>query len=552
MITKIVIENFKKFEKAEIDFGFNPILFVGQNNGGKTTALQAVSIWSFFIKRWQAEKGESKARRRAGLPVTRNTINAAPSRDIKMIWHNGEVQDKRSKKIKVIITAYGKDKTGKEWQYGVESTFANKELLYCKPVEKDITKDIPVEAEKVFHLPPLSGVQTSEKKMDEAAQRQAIGEGRPGEILRNLLLQVQQKYSDNWEELKERAKDLFQAELQDINYKPAVDPDIIVEYLPISPDKSKMKFEIANAGSGFLQFLLLAAFMYAHNNGAILLVDEPDSHMHTFLQRYVYDWLQEIASKTNSQLIISTHSEVLVNSTSDIEQIITFFGQHPKKLEFDKRKLTKVLKEVSPLSIINAEWQGKIFFAEGDTDLRILRAFAKSIKHEVYNKLDSHSLFFRPYKTNDISDAMSYFQSLKEIIRPSLKGFCLRDYFSKEERTQDLPDNFTVEYWERKEIENYLIHPVALLRFVENKGFQGLFSGVAEQYLKEHLPPAVYKKPLTENIDGNGSDFLEKFFSKIGLHLNKGSYWEIAEIMVADEVHSDIKDMLDKLNNFLK
>lgn len=164
MITKIVIENFKKFEKAEIDLGFCSILFVGQNNGGKTTALQAISLWSFFIKRWQTEKGESKARRRAGLPVARNTISATPARDIKMIWHNGEVQDEKSKKIKVIITAYGKDREGKEWKYGIESTFANKELLYCKPAEEDITKNIPLEAEKIFHLPPLSGVQTSEKK----------------------------------------------------------------------------------------------------------------------------------------------------------------------------------------------------------------------------------------------------------------------------------------------------------------------------------------------------------------------------------------------------
>lgn len=194
---------------------------------------------------------------------------------------------------------------------------------------------------------------------------------------------------------------------------------------------------------------------------------------------------------------------------------------------------------------------GKDFFAEGDPDLRILRAFAKKIKHEAYNKLDSYSLFFRPYKTNDISDAMNYFQSLQKIIRPSLKGFCLRDYFSEEERRQDLPDNFTVEYWKRKEIENYLIHPVALLRFVEKKGFQGLFSEIAEQYLRAHLPPAVYKNPIQDTIDGNGSDFLEKFFSKIGLHINKGNFSEIAEIMEADEIHPDIKDVLDKLNKFL-
>ncbi|MBI2459110.1 MAG: AAA family ATPase [Parcubacteria group bacterium] len=549
MITKIVIENFKKFEKAKIDLGLSPILFVGQNNGGKTTALQAISLWSFFIRRWQTEKAGSKATIRAGLPVARSTISAVPTRDIRTIWRNGEVQDKKSKKIKIVITAYGRDAAGVEWNYGVESTYQNKELLHCKPI--DIKANVPAEATRVFHLPPLSGVQTSEKKIDEAAQQQAIGEGRPGEILRNLLLYVQTQSLESWKELKIKAKDLFQIELQDIQYVSTIDPSIVVEYLPVLPDKLRMKFEIANAGSGFLQFLLLAAFMYAHKDGAILLIDEPDSHMHTFLQRHAYDWLQEIANKTNSQLIISTHSEVLVNSTSNIEQIVTFFGQQPKKLNYDKRRLTEVLKEVSPLSIINAEWQKKIFFAEGDTDLRILKSFARILNHRVYQKLDSSSFFFRPYKTNDISDAMSYFQSLQKIIQPELKGFCLRDFVLQAGKTQKLPANFQVEYWVRKEIENYLIHPKALLRFIESKGRTGLFSNSADQYLKDQLPPAVYRDPLKENIDGNGSDFLEKFFSTIKLNVNKGNYWEISEVMLPEEVHSDIKYMLNKLDVFL-
>ena len=53
MIKKITIENFKKFEKASYDV--NPAgisLFVGPNNGGKTTALQAISMWSFVIQKW--------------------------------------------------------------------------------------------------------------------------------------------------------------------------------------------------------------------------------------------------------------------------------------------------------------------------------------------------------------------------------------------------------------------------------------------------------------------------------------------------------------------
>ena len=60
MITKILIENFKKFEKAEIELGHDTILFVGQNNGGKTTALQALSLWSFLAQQWQTKKVRAK------------------------------------------------------------------------------------------------------------------------------------------------------------------------------------------------------------------------------------------------------------------------------------------------------------------------------------------------------------------------------------------------------------------------------------------------------------------------------------------------------------
>ena len=552
MITSIRIQNFKKFEEAKIDIGPDPILFVGQNNGGKTTALQALSLWSFFINRWQAEKTGSKATKRTGLPISRNTIAAVPVSDTKLLWTSGDVQDAASQKIKIVITVSGQDEKGADWEYGIEATFSNKEQLYCKPLIAE--KEPPIEAKKVFHLPPLSGVQTVEKKWDEAAQMQAIGEGRPGEILRNLLLRVQNNYPEKWTDLKAKMKNLFNIELLDIAYNPSVDPAIVVNYREVFPrnqKKSKIDFEIANAGSGFLQFILLAAFMYAHENGAVLLIDEPDSHMHAFLQGGMYDWLLELANETQSQLIISTHSEVLVNKVEDVSYIRTFFGSQPKKIEIEKNQLQKVLREVSPFSVINAEMSKKIFFAEGDTDLRILKAFAKTLEHSVLKELESPSLFFRPYKTNDIGESMGYFKALKNIVQPELTAFCLRDFIQEANRTQTPPADFRVEYWQRKEIENYLLYPAVLLRFLEKRGFRGLFQEGAQKYLQGELPPNFYNNPLGEDIGEKGSDFLEKFFSKIQLNIRKGSYWEIATEFQKTEIHEDVKNMLNKINSYL-
>lgn len=543
MITKIIIENFKKFQKAELEFGSETVLFVGQNNGGKTTALQAVSLWSFLAKQWQTKKGASRVKKRTGTPIPRNEIWASPIREMRMLWHDGEVQDKDSKRVILRITAYGVDKqTNKKWEYGMEAIYSNQEQLFCKPV--DHNKEQPKEVSNVFHLPPLSGVQTYEKRIDLGAQLRIIGEGRPGEILRNLLLQLHEEKHDKWKDLSDKVRELFAVELLPIQYNELTDPDLAVYYktLPITRRKSN-QLEIASAGTGLLQFLLLAAFLYVHDK-SILLIDEPDSHMHVFLQRGMYDWLQEVALQSNSQLIISTHSEVLVNST-DLQQIFTFFGETPAKPKL-KDSASNALKLVSPLEVINAEWKSRILFVEGDTDLRLLKAWARVLEHPVLTELENVN--FRPLGGNTIGEAKKYYTSLNDVIDSDIRAFCLRD--KSVSRTQDLPTGFEAHYWKRQEIENYLIHTEVLLRFVEKKALS-LLVPMARKYLEDNLPPKVFRDPLMEELKEKGSEFLENFLSEFKIPLGKGGYWEIAEVMEKDEISTDVTEMLDLINNFL-
>jgi len=41
MLTQLTIRNFKRFNEVVIELG-NPVVFIGPNNSGKTTALQAL------------------------------------------------------------------------------------------------------------------------------------------------------------------------------------------------------------------------------------------------------------------------------------------------------------------------------------------------------------------------------------------------------------------------------------------------------------------------------------------------------------------------------
>lgn len=549
MIKKITIKNFKKFEDASYEVNPAVSLLVGPNNGGKTTALQAIALWSFLIQEWNARKGKaskSKAKKRTGAALTRNTIYAVPVQEMKFLWFNTDIQSAHQQPIKIQIIAEGVDKNDREWKYGVELYYGGPEVSYSKPI--DPQKDIPEDVYKVFHLPPLSGVQTQEIKVELGKQRHIIAEGRPGEILRNLLLQVQEK--GKWDDLCGQIENMFNLQLNKISFNPSTDANILVYYRPKGWSRIK-HLEIANGGSGFLQFLLLAAFLYVHEN-AILLIDEPDSHMHVRLQQGMYDWLLKIAAENNVQLLISTHSEILINST-DTDYIYTFFGRVPKLVQGNKQQIITALNKISTIDILNAQDKKFILFAEGINDLRLLKSWAINLGHEISKELNE--VFFEPTGDNLIDKARNKFKYLK-VVEPNLKGFFIRDNVSKTD-AQQIPPGLEVRYWTRKEIENYLIIPSVLKKFLQKQEssaelFVKPLIEKADQYLKDSLPPKVYNEPLQNDYDGKGSDFLDKFFCEVDIKINKGDYCRIADVMYKSEIHPDIKKMLDDLQTAMQ
>ena len=91
--------------------------------------------------------------------------------------------------------------------------------------------------------------------------------------------------------------------------------DILAEY---ATRQGGPRFDIASAGSGFQQVLMLLTFLHTRP-GSVLLLDEPDAHLHVILQDAIYGELRSVAARQNSQLILATHSEVLINSVEPSE-----------------------------------------------------------------------------------------------------------------------------------------------------------------------------------------------------------------------------------------
>ena len=93
MLTKLTIRNFKRFEDVEIELG-NSVVFIGPNNSGKTTALQALALWDVGLKRWMEKRGGKQTPgERPGVTISRRDLISIPVPDAKLNWRDLHVRD---------------------------------------------------------------------------------------------------------------------------------------------------------------------------------------------------------------------------------------------------------------------------------------------------------------------------------------------------------------------------------------------------------------------------------------------------------------------------
>ncbi len=376
MIKKVRVEYFKKFDIGTFEVD-NNIVLAGPNNSGKTTLLQAVAVWNLAMQRWLTEHAESsKAKQRTGVPISRNDFTAVPLREMNLLWFDrdtgyseGEKEGVKAGQPKLVaITLYGKDSHDNEWNLRVTLRYANKEQIYVKLADDqgNPLTDIPEGAKeiKIIHVPPFSGIGAEETGLQLGYQNRLVGQGKPGDILRNLLLEIyrgdKEKKDGLWKTLSEDVYGLFGYRLKEPQYSEATDPFIRIEY---THGESRTAFDVASAGSGFHQVLTLLGFFYARP-ASVLLLDEPDAHLHIILQRQVYDLLRSVARRRDCQLLVSTHSEIILEDTG-AEQILSFYGKpHRLAFEIHRDQVRETLKRLSSLDILAAEHGHNILYVE--------------------------------------------------------------------------------------------------------------------------------------------------------------------------------------------
>jgi len=588
------IQNFKVFGQPitiELD---QPSVLIGPNNSGKTTVIQALALWHLGITKWYQERFNSSNSSSIGL--NRLDIPQVPVLHTKYFWQKLSLKKNKSP-ITMSITV------GVEFKSHIEECCLNfkyfsSEVIYFQLDEKTVKNQELLKylnQLKIEMLYPMAGIATEEPLLQQGRINVLIGEGKTSEVLRNFCYQVVENDDNNqtndWQEITQLMKRLFQIDLKKPTYLSARGS---IELKYTTPLIKKNGLDIAVAGRGQQQVLLLISYLFVHKN-TVLLLDEPDAHLEILRQRQILTVLNYLADKNDNQIIMATHSSVILENAIDSNLVMLIDGEAMNMAK--KPIIKKALQDFGLEHYYKAKISNAILYIEGSTDIEMLKALAELLNHPAKELLtDKLNCYYikdsEPDASfdKDIDKATSYYRSHKEHFYalkasvPTLTGIALFDGDNRR-KSDEISDDLATVYWKKYELENYFIMPQVIEEFVKayyakqfiasstvQRNLALLKEAINQTILEDilnndaqavaaylKLDKALQRQLFINNANNKKlSEFLEHVLQKFSdlnhkpRLLNKGRYYELIPFLPKSAVDSEVTEKLDLLVKYLQ
>lgn len=404
-ISKLILENFRKYKMLNVDFNPNLNVLVGENNSGKTAIIDAIRILlgtqSNDYYRVQREDfyydGESYAD------------------NFKITCYIEGISDKEGANFLECIS-FKKDENGNNLAYlkiEMEANFKNNKIyndVYIGDFTDDNGYRIPGEIKELLKVAFLKPLRDAENQM--VAKR--------GSRLSQILLSIDHEILNDNEDNKLKkiisdANTKIKKATNKIKMKKIGDSkevaiiDIINQFIEnANPEKEgieadfqikddslreileklSVEFNYPNEGLGIENLLYIAIeFLLLKNSSysglKTVLIEEIEAHLHPQTQINLINFIIKNYSQGESgQIIMSTHSPN-ITSKVDIEKIILCKNNSVYSLKASDTQLEKgdykFLARFLDVTKSNLFFSKKLIFVEGDAENILIPTIAKII-----------------------------------------------------------------------------------------------------------------------------------------------------------------------------
>lgn len=361
-ISNLIIKNYKLFNDEfkilnfnvpdNINDGTGLTTLVGENGCGKTTILDAIAC---SLLEYKAESFDISDMNDSNKE-TEITIETNDNFNVKSVFPNSSFDAKGFKFV-------GKTRE-KSNQNKLLSLIMTDQLYISTDDEKPKqgSPDLRMKVTNSFGTRRFNELDVLYLDKNRLYQTRAgtYNDTRFDRIMDDFNFQYY-KNQDNVENLNTLLNEKIKKELSNKNLEKAINKfkeisghslklDFIDNYLPfkkanlVVETPSNMQIDLASLGSGYeMMFSLIYSFYMSKQSGKklIILIDEPELHLHPRLQEKFVDFILEISKE--SQVILTTHSPLLIKQLAYNENVKNIVLKRDKDVkEFDERKLSYI------------------------------------------------------------------------------------------------------------------------------------------------------------------------------------------------------------------
>ena len=479
MIRRFTIEGFKRFERTTaIDLDDVTVL-VGANNSGKSTILQALTLFQYCVEMTRGTNGPEPGR----LALVRRTVSpdefgVLPVADPADLWPHGRVRTKGRPNPLSLRAEFDNAAT-----IGFQLQMSYNRFSIVPSVTGRWRE--AVDGREIRIIPLFSGFSPREEYLTPPARRDRMRLQRHGEMVRNLLWDLREHAGPRWNTLQDVLKELFPESAVSVRFDLEVDRFLNATYRDRVLRRER---DVMTAGSGFHQALQIFASVLAPGAGTVLL-DEPDAHLHARLQEQLVRVLARLAREEPAQFILATHSPQLLGAAPEGTVRVCMDGRvAPLPV---RPELLEELGAVEHMEIVPLLAGRAVVFVENKRDRNLLQDFAR--KHwgekkqqEVWRALT----FLHTYQSPVDAGVLDLGRQVRDLLnsvgpvsgRPvRMVAISDRDYRTDASRRAELrthasrakTDAYRLDFkllmWGANEIENYVLDRAAMLNTLDRQ-----------------------------------------------------------------------------------
>lgn len=451
-LKSIKLKRFKQLNEFELELDDTTIL-IGANNAGKSSVLQAIH---FAVAVAQTAKlvgeGVKWGNDKFELSFNPSQLLYSPVADVLSLAYGGNLIESASQQIEIeLILDDGasclltvRRGRNRNVQVALRGRTVGERLM-------DLRQPFTV------YAPGLAGIAKEERYMSPGVVRRVVARGDANLVLRNVLLMIKDEERRQIEQIKlnyQKSKEAFQNGqgpdpgnylaywrvhwgkgpwTRFLNDMRILFPGLSIE-IKFDPDRDEVinvyfkqgqgpQLPIDAAGTSILQASQILAYISLFKP-RVLILDEPDSHLHPNNQRALCDLVTQLAATRGFRALISTHSRHVLDSLRDRAKVV--WMNSGEKVEYDAVTTPAMLLELGALDSVDyfADGQLKCLFATEDSKAESIQALRALLEA---NGFPNKEVEVRPYSGCSKLDAAKVLRNFLRDKAPNVRFILHRD-----------------------------------------------------------------------------------------------------------------------------